>query len=166
MRDSAIRIVGAAAAVAYAVFIAWVSVSQPRSMAEVTGGLTASIGAYRIDEVAFDDGLAFFRADKLVEARAAFARADPAMRDPLTQFYVAYSYYRQGWGRLSSDDDLFRQGIAAVDRARAVAPDGRIVVDDETLGLRTADELRAELEAGITREMSDFNPLRVLRERK
>ncbi len=166
MRDSAIRIVGAAAAVAYAVFIAWVSVSQPRSMAEVTGGLTASIGAYRIDEVAFDDGLAFFRADKFVEARAAFARADPAMRDPLTQFYVAYSYYRQGWGRLSSDDDLFRQGIAAVDRARAVAPDGRIVVDDETLGLRTADELRAELEAGITREMSDFNPLRVLRERK
>src|SRR5690606_11422900 len=158
MRDSAIRIVGAAAAVAYAVFIAWVSVSQPRSMAEVTGGLTASIGAYRIDEVAFDDGLAFFRADKFVEARAAFARADPAMRDPLTQFYVAYSYYRQGWGRLSSDDDLFRQGIAAVDRARAVAPDGRIVVDDETLGLRTADELRAELEAGITREMSDFNP--------
>lgn len=166
MRDSAIRIVGAAAAVAYAVFIAWVSVSQPRSMAEVTGGLTASIGAYRIDEVAFDDGLAFFRVDKFVEARAAFARADPAMRDPLTQFYVAYSYYRQGWGRLSSDDDLFRQGIAAVDRARAVAPDGRIVVDDETLGLRTADELRAELEAGITREMSDFNPLRVLRERK
>jgi len=166
MRDSAIRIVGAAAAVAYAVFIAWVSVSQPRSMAEVTGGLTASIGAYRIDEVALDDGLAFFRADKFVEARAAFARADPAMRDPLTQFYVAYSYYRQGWGRLSSDDDLFRQGIAAVDRARAVAPDGRIVVDDETLGLRTADELRAELEAGITREMSDFNPLRVLRERK
>lgn len=166
MRDSAIRIVGAVAAGAYALFIGWVSVSQPRSMAEVTGGLTASIGAYRIDEVAFDDGLAFFRADKFVEARAAFARADPAMRDPLTQFYVAYSYYRQGWGRLSSDDDLFRQGIAAVDRARAVAPDGRIIVDDETLGLRTADELRAELEAGITREMSDFNPLRVLRERK
>lgn len=168
MRDSAIRAAGAVGAVAYAAFIGWLTLSQPRSLAEVTGGLTASLGAYRVDPVAFDDGIRFFRSDQFVEARAAFSRADPAMRDARTQFYVAYSYYRQGWGRLSSDDALYKEGLAAIDRAIAVAPAGRIVVDDddETLGLRTADELRAELEAGLTREIGDFNPLRVLGERK
>jgi hypothetical protein len=32
--------------------------------------------------------------------------------------------------------------------------------------MHTADELEAELQRGITRELSDFNPLKVLRERK
>lgn len=166
MRDRAIRAAGAATALAYAALIGWLTVSQPRTMAEVTGGLAASIGAYRVDALAFDDGLGFFRRDQFVEARAAFARADPAMRDPVTQFYIAYSYYRQGWGRLSHDDELYAQGVAAIDRAIAIAPGGRIAVDDDTLGLRSADELRAELMAGLTRELDDFNPFRVLRERK
>lgn len=166
MRDRAIRAAGAATAVAYAALIAWLTVSQPRTMAEVTGSLTASIGVYRVDAVAFDDGLRFFRNDQFVEARAAFARADPAMRDPVTQFYTAYSYYRQGWGRLSHDDELYTQGLAALDRAIAIAPGGRIAVDDETLGIRSADELRAELSAGLTRELDDLNPFRVFRERK
>jgi hypothetical protein len=121
---------------------------------------------YRIDDRAFADGLAFFRRDAFVEARAAFARADPAQRDARTQFYIAYSFYRQGWGRLYNDDSLFGQGLVAVDRAIAAAPDHRLVVDDATLGLRTADELRAELTRGLTRELSDLNPLRVLRTRK
>lgn len=166
MRVRAIRAIGAVTAMAYAALIAWLVLSQPRTIAEVTGGLTASIGAYRVDEAGFADGLRFFRNDQFVEARAAFARADPAMRDARTQFYIAYSYYRQGWGRLSHDDELYTQGLAAIDRAIAVAPGGRIVVDDEMLGLRSADELRAELQAGLTRELEDFNPFRVLRERK
>jgi len=166
MRDRSIRAAGAVAAVAYAAFIGWLAVAQPNTMAEVTGGLTASIGAYRIDPVAFEDGLRFFRNDRFVEARSALSRADPAMRDARTQFYIAYSYYRQGWGRFASDDALYAAGLAAVDRAVAVAPGGRVVVDDDTLGMRTADELRAELESGLTREMADFNPLRILRERK
>ena len=66
--------------------------SQPRTVAEFTGGLAATIGAYRIDEVAFADGLRFFHADRFVEARAAFRRADPATRDAVTQPYVACSY--------------------------------------------------------------------------
>ena len=74
MRDRAIRAAGAATAVAYAAFIGWLLLSQPRTMAEVTGGLTASVGVYRVDAVAFDDGLTFFRNDQFVEARAAFRR--------------------------------------------------------------------------------------------
>ena len=135
-------------------------------MAEVTGGLTSQVGAYRIDVQAFDDGLAFFRREGFVEARAAFARADPAQRDARTQFYIAYSFYRQGWGRVYNDDTLFGQGLGAVDRAIALAPDHRLVVDDTSLGLHSADELRAELERGMTREMSDLNPLKVFRPRK
>lgn len=161
-----VRIAGALFAGAYAAFIIWVYAAQPRTVAEVTGGLAASVGAYRIDQQAFDDGRRFFERDQFEEARAAFARADPAQRDALTQFYIAYAYYRQGWGRLYNDDALFKQGLEAADRAIALAPNGRLVVEDPSLGMQTADELRAELQRGMVRDASDLNPLRVLERRK
>jgi hypothetical protein len=151
---------------AYATFIAWLYATQPQSAAQVGGGLASMVGAYSIDRQAFDDGLRFLRHDQFVEARAAFARADRAERDARTQFYIAYAYYRQGWGRLYSDDTLFRQGLAAVDHAIALAPGGRVVVDDPDLQMHSADELRAELQRGLTVEAADFNPLRVFRKRK
>jgi hypothetical protein len=153
-------------AVAYAGLIGWMYVSQPQTMAQVAGGLTASVGAYRVDAQAFEDGLRFFRQNQFVEARAAFTRADPAERDARTQFYFAYSFYRQGWGRTYSDDPLFAEGLKAVDKAIALAPNGRLVVEDPDLKMHTADELRAELEEGLRRDASDFNPLRLLTERK
>jgi hypothetical protein len=166
MPDATIRGVGLAIALIYASLIGWLYVRQPQSAAEVAGGLSASIGAYRIDSQAFDDGLGLFRRGEFAAARSAFARADPAQQDPRTQFYVAYSYYRQGWGRLYEDDDLFARGLEAVNRAIARAPGGRIVVDDPDLQMRSADELKAELEAGLRRDASDFNPARLLRSRK
>jgi len=161
-----IRIAGLLGAFGYAGVIVWLYAAQPQTMQQLTGGLAATVGAYRIDQQAFDDGLAFFRRDQFMEARAAFARADPATRSALVQFYIAYTYYREGWGRVYNDDALFRQGLEAVDRAIALAPDHRLVVADQDLGVHTADELRAELVHGMTRELSDFNPLRVLRPRK
>lgn len=166
MRETFIRATGLAAALLYASLIVWLHVAQPRTMAQVTGGLASSIGAYRVDPQAFADGLQFFKRDQFVEARAAFARTDPAERDARTQFYIAYSYYRQGWGRLSSDDTLFAQGLAAVDKAIALAPGGRLIVDDPDLQMHSADELRAELQRGLTTEADDFNPLRIVRPRK
>jgi len=160
------RSVGLAATIAYAAVIAWLLASQPRSVAEAVGGLAASVGTYDIDRQAFADGLAFFRRDQFVESRAAFSRADPASRDALTQFFMAYSYYRQGWHRTYRDDALYREGLKHVDQAIALAPVGRLVVDDESLRMRSADELRAELEAGLRRDASDLNPLRLLQERK
>jgi tetratricopeptide (TPR) repeat protein len=164
-RTTIVRLGGVGFSVLYAVLIAWLYASQPQTVAEVTGGLTATIGAYRVDQQAFDDGLAFFRKDQFEEARAAFQRADPAQRDPQTQFYIAYSFYRQGWGRVYNDDVLFKQGLEAVDRAIALAPNQRLVVVDENLGMRTGDELKAELQRGLTRDASDFNPIRVFRRR-
>ena len=166
MNETIVRGSGLAITIAYAVLIGWLYARQPATFAEVRGGLSSAVGAYRIDRQAFDDGLQYFDADRFVDARAAFGRADPARRDPVTQFYIAYSFYRQGWGRLASDDELFRQGVEAVERAIALAPDGRLVVERPGQQIRTADELKAELEAGLRREASDFNPLRILRERK
>jgi hypothetical protein len=166
VREQIVRSAGLLLAIVYASAIGWTYVRQPETMAQVTGGLAAGIGAYRIDDQAFGDGLAFFRKDQFVEARAAFARADPAERDARSQFYIAYSYYRQGWGRIYSDDTLFAEGLKHADTAIALAPSGRLVVDDTDLQMRSADELRAELQAGLRRDASDFNPLRVLRRRK
>ena len=144
------RAAGLLVSVAYAGVIVWLYASQPQTMAQVTGGLAAGIGAYHIDE----------------QARAAFERADPAERDPRTQFYIAYTYYRQGWGRVYHDDVLFKKGLERIDKAIAAAPNNRIVVDDANLGLRSADELRAELQRGVVRDASDFNPMKLFRERK
>lgn len=166
MAETATRATGLTLALTYAAMIGWLYVRQPQTIAQVTGGLSAAVGSYRIDEPTFADGLAFFRNNQFVEARMAFARADPAVRDARTQFYVAYSYYRQGWGRLYHDNVLYREGLGAVNRAIALAPGGRLVVDDADLGIHTADELKAELQAGLQIDASDLNPARVFRERK
>lgn len=154
-------------ALALAALIIWIYARQPQTIAQVTGGLTSSIGAYRIDQASFEDALHYFRNDQFPEARAAFQRADPAERDARTQFYIAYSYYRQGWGRVYNDDELFGKGLDSVERAIALAPNGRVRVDDDPdLQMHSADELKAELERGRVVDASDFNPLRAFRKRK
>ena len=166
MNESLVRGTGLVASLAYAAIAIWLYTTQPQTAAQVSGGLAAIVGAYHVDKQAFDDGLRFFRSDQFVEARSAFARADPAARDATTQFYVAYSYYREGWGRVYNDDALFAKGIEAVDKAIAAAPGGRLVVEDKNLQMHSADELRAELQRGVTREAADYNPLKIFRSRK
>jgi tetratricopeptide (TPR) repeat protein len=165
-RDRWLRVLGLALSICYASFIIWLYQRQPQTIAEVAGGLSASVGAYHIDQQAFDDGLRLFRNDQFEAARSAFERADPARQDARTQFYIAYTYYRAGWGRLYHDDQLYQQGMERVDKAIALAPGGRLIVDDPNLHLRTADELRAELAAGLQTDASDLNPMRLFRERK
>ena len=150
----------------YATFIVWLYIRQPQTLAEVTGGLTATVGAYHINQQAFDDGLALFRRDQFEASRAAFERADPAGQDARMQFYIAYSYYRSGWGRVYQDNEHFKKGLAHVDKAIALAPGHRLDIDDPELQMHSADELRAELAAGLRVEASDFNPMRVFRQRK
>ena len=74
MNEPVIRGAGLTATIVYAAAIAWLYATQPQTVAQVTGGLTAAIGAYQIDQQAFDDGLRFFRAGQYPEARAAFGR--------------------------------------------------------------------------------------------
>lgn len=161
-----LRALGLIGSLLYAGFIVWLYATGPATMAEVTGGVAAGLNVYRADEQSFQEGLTLFRADKFDAARTAFDRSDPAKRDSRVQFYVAYSYYRQGWGRMWSDNALFTKGLEALDRAVSIESSGRITVSDPTLGIQTSDELRAELNDGLRRDASDFNPLRVMRKRK
>ena len=161
-----VRIAGLLLSAAYAAFIVLVYVRQPRTVQQLAGGVAASVGAYRVDPVNFQEGLRFFRNYQFLEARSAFERADPARQDAPTQFYIAYSFYRQGWGRVYNDDVLYRQGLEVVDRAIAQAPGGRLIVADASLGMHSADELRAELQRGLVREVSDLNPMKVFEPRK
>jgi len=160
-----VRAVGLVLSLVYAGAIVRVYVRQPATLPEVAGSLTSTIGAYRIDQARFDAGLAFFRHDQFVEARDAFAQADPAREDARVQFYIAYAFLRQGWGRVYADDALYKAGKAALEHARSLTPSGSIQVDDPDLQLRSAEEMAAEFERGLTRELSDLNPVRVFRER-
>jgi hypothetical protein len=145
--------------------ITWIYATQPRTLQEVATGAQVAAGVYEVDAARFQAGLGLFRREQFRAARDEWARADPALRDARTQFYVAYSYYREGWGRFHHDDTLYQQGLAAARRAIALSP-APFVADDATLGLRSAAELKAELERGIEPTWSDFNPLRVLEERQ
>ena len=161
-----IRVLGLAGSLSFAFFVAWLYLTGPTTIAEVTGGVAAGFNAYRVDEQSFQEGLVLFQRDAFPAARVAFERADPARRDSRAQFYVAYSFYRQGWGRVWNDDQLFKQGLEALDRAVKADPSGRVAVTDPGLGLSTSDQLRVELEAGIKRNAADFNPLRIMRKRQ
>ena len=166
MHEPFTRVTGLVLVAAYGSFLGWLFATQPKTMVEVVGGVAAGVGAYAVDSQAFADGLAHFRNDRFAEARAAFSRADPATRDARTQFYIAYSFYRQGWHRTHRDDVLYREGLSAVDRAIALAPGGRVVVDDSNLQMHSADELKAELARGLVTDASDLNPMRMFENRK
>ena len=123
-----------------------VYVRQPATLPEVAGSLTSSVGAYRIDQARFDAGLRFFRKDQFVEAATPSPRPTRAPGRAV-QFYIAYAFLRQGWGRVYADDALYKAGEAALEHARSLAPDGAIVIDDPTLRLRSAEEVAASSSA-------------------
>lgn len=166
MRRHLTQIIGIAWTLAYAAFIIWLYASEPRTLSDVATGASVAAGTYEVDQARFAAAMQLFRREQYAAARAEWLRADPARRDAPTQFYIAYAFYREGWGKLYNDDELFRQGLEAVNRAISLAPDGAFVVNDPDLKMRTAVELKTELEQGLAKDLNDLNPLRVLRERR
>ena len=164
MREKYIQITTLLITAAGLVFIVFLYWTEPRTIAEVSSKGQVVLGTYDIDRSQFEQGLANFKRDEFIAARAAFDRADPQKRDAITQFYLAYSFYRQGWGRVSNDDALFRAGIEAADRVIAIDPNFRMA--DESLVIKTPYELKTEMEEGLKITLSDFNPMRLTRERK
>ncbi len=164
MKEKYIHILGIALVALGLGFVAFLYWSEPKTLAEVATKSQVALGTYEINRDEFARGLALFRSDDFIGARAAFDWADPEKRDANTQFYTAYSYYRQGWGRLSNDDTLFKPGLEAVDRAMSLDPNFRST--DETLTMKTASELKYELEEGLKLTPDDFNPMKLTRERK
>jgi tetratricopeptide (TPR) repeat protein len=166
MQRKLIQITGIVWTVVYATAIIWVYATEPRSLREVATNSQVAAGTYEINQEKFNNGLALFRRDQFRAARDEWAGADPAQKDARTQFYIAYAFYREGWGRTYHDDGLFRQGLEAVNRALSLAPNNSLTVDDADLQLHTAAELKVELEQGTERTWSDLNPLKVFRQRK
>ena len=175
VKEKYIQIAGIAMAAVYGLFIVFLYAAEPRSLEEVTAKAVETVqnaatkgqvitGTYEVDQGKFKEGLAAFRQEKYILARDAFAKADPERRDVRTQFYIAYSFYRQGWGRVTNDDALFRQALESLERVTFLEKDFRS--DDPDLKLHTPAELKNELEEGLRVTADDFNPLKVLRERK
>lgn len=175
MKEKYLQILSIFITVFYGFFIIWLYWAAPQNLEDVSikaretieTATTKSeiiIGTYEVDRQKFDDGLQAFRSDNFILARDLFQRADPEKRDARTQFYIAYSLYRQGWGRVSNDDALFRQGLEQVNRV--ITLDKNFRATDQNLKLQTPVELKNEFEEGLKVTADDFNPLRVFRERK
>jgi hypothetical protein len=166
MQRKLIQIAGIVWTIIYASVVVWIYATEPRTLKEVATNTQVAAGVYEINQEKFNNGLALFRRDQFRAARDEWAAADPAQKDARTQFYIAYAFYREGWGRVYSDDALFKQGLEAVKRAISLAPNGSLVIDDPDLQMHTAAELKVELEQGSERSWSDINPLKVFRKRK
>jgi hypothetical protein len=166
MQHKLIQSVGVAWTILFAVFVIWIYATEPRTLREVATGAQVIAGTYQVDKEKFDEGLRLFRAEQFRAARDEWGRADPEQRDARTQFYIAYAFYREGWGRLYDDDALFKQGLEAANRAVSLSQNERLRVDDPGLQIHTPAELKAELEQGLERTVDDLNPLKVFRERK
>lgn len=175
MKEKHIQTSGIFLTAFYAFFIVWLYWAEPKNLDEVSLKAQTTIenvnaktqvafGTYEIDKAKFAEGLNAFRNDDFAVARDNFEKADSERRDARTQFYIAYSFYRQGFGKLSNDDVLFRQGLERTNRL--ILLDKNFKSDDPNLQIKTPVELKNEFEEGLNVTASDFNPLRVLRERK
>ncbi len=175
MKEKHIQLLGIILTVFYSVFIAWLYWAEPKSLAEVSTKAQTTIenvttkgqvviGTYEVDKAKFAEGLSAFRQDNFIVARDNFLKADPERRDAKTQFYIAYSYYRQGFGKVYNDDELFKKGLVELDKV--ITLDKNFKSDDQDLRLKTPVELKNEFEEGLKVTAGDFNPFKVLRERK
>ncbi len=166
MQRKFIQIAGIIWTLVYAGFIVWLYATEPRSFKEVATNSQVAAGIYEINQERFANGLALFNREQFRAARDEWAGADPAQKDPRTQFYIAYAFYREGWGRVYDDDALFKQGLEAVNRAISLAPNGTLMVEDPNLQMNTAAELKTELEQGTETSWKDLNPVDLFRKRK
>jgi hypothetical protein len=166
MRHKLIQWVGVSWTLLYAALVVWLYAAAPQSVAEVATQASVAAGTYEVDRAHFDSGRELFLREQYRAARVEWERADPARRDARTQFYVAYSFYREGWGRVYNDDALFRQGLEAANLAATLSGGAPLNLEDPELKIHSAAELKAELESGLERTSDDFNPLKVFRERK
>lgn len=161
MKEKHIQILGIVLSIIYAGFIVWLYALEPKNLSEVATKATVTVGAYEIDKAKFDEGWRLFRTENYVAARDFFNQADVEKRDSKVQFYIAYSFYRQGFGKVYNDDALFKQGLEQLARV-----DVNFKSDDADLKLKTPAELKNEFNEGLQFTSSDLNPLKVLKERK
>jgi tetratricopeptide (TPR) repeat protein len=154
-----VQITGLVIALLYGLSIIWLYVRQPRSFQELKTQVAVETNVYQIKRENFDEALKQFNAGQYKVAIEQWELADPAQSDPATQFYTAYSYYLLGRGALYDDDEMFRKGLAAVERCLRSAPNNIFEIDRADLDIRNAVALRQRFKDGLEVSPSDFNPL-------
>lgn len=154
------QITGLVIALLYGLSIVWLYVRQPRNFQELKTQVAVEANVYRVKQENFDEGVRQFNAGQYKIAIEQFETADPAQSDAATQFYIAYSYYLLGRGKLYDDDELFKKGLAAIDRCVRTAPNNIFETDRADLEIRNAAALRQRLKDGLEVSPSDFNPLK------
>jgi hypothetical protein len=175
MKEKHIQILGILLTAVYGFLILWLYWAAPKNLEEVSTKAKETIentttrgqviiGTYEVDAAKFNDGLKAFRADNFVAARQFFENADPERSDAKTQFYIAYSFYRQGFGKVYNDDELFKKGLEQINRV--ISLDKNFKSDDADLQMKTPAELKNEFEEGLRVTAEDFNPFKLTRERK
>jgi hypothetical protein len=175
MKEKYIQILSLILVAFYGIFVAWLYWAEPKNLEEVSIKAKETIenattkgqiviGTYAVDEAKFNSGLQAFRQDNFVAARSFFENADPEKRDAKTQFYIAYSFYRQGFGKLYNDDALFKQGLEQTNRVISI--DKNFKSEDANLQMKTPAELKNEFEEGLKLTADDFNPFKLTREKK
>ncbi len=175
MKEKYLHILGIFLTAVYGLFVVWLYAAAPKTISELPSKAQSTIASatttaqvltntYEVDAAKFRQALNEFRADNFVAARADFVRADPEKRDAKTQFYIAYALYRQGFGKVYNDDALFKQGLEQTNQVIALDKDFKS--DDANLQMKTPAELKNEFEEGLKITAGDFNPLKILRERK
>lgn len=175
MKEKYIHILSLVLVAVYGIFVTWLYWAEPKNLEEVSIKALETIenaatkgqvitGTYHIDETKFAEGLKAFRENNFVLARDSFEKADTERRDAKTQFYIAYSFYRQGFGKVYNDDELFKKGLEQTNRV--ILLDKNFKSDDENLKMKTPAELKNEFEEGLKLTADDFNPFKLTRERK
>jgi hypothetical protein len=103
-----VQITGLVIALLYGLGVIWLYVRQPRSLQELKTQVAVEANVYRIKQENFDEGVKQFNNGQYKIAIEQFEIADSAQGDPATQFYIAYSYYLLGRGKLYDDDLMFK----------------------------------------------------------
>jgi len=97
----------------------------------------------------------FFRNDQFVRRGWLLAAADPrvARRPGRSSMLPTATTGRAGGRLLSRRQPLCGRNSRRYDRTVALAPDGRLAIDDGNLRIHTAEELKAELERDVGRRL-------------
>jgi len=156
---AAVQISGLVITVLYASIIGWIYVRRPQSLAELKTQASVQANLYHISQENFDAAIKEFDAGDYNSAIGQFKLADPAEKDPSSQYYIAYSYYLLGRGRIFNDEDMFKRAIDAVNRCLDNAPNHIFETDRADLEIRNADTLRQKLVEGLKHTMPSLNPL-------
>jgi tetratricopeptide (TPR) repeat protein len=143
----------------YGFIIVWLYVHQPQSLSELKVQASVQANVYHVNEPNFDEAIKEFDSGDYNSAIGQFKLADPAQKDPASQYYVAYSYYLLGRGRIFNDEDMFNKAIEAVNRCLDNAPDHIFQLDRADLEIKNADTLRQKLVEGLKHTLPSLNPL-------